>query len=111
LLANAALFEVFFGGMVIAGVQAYNSDQSEHGQETVSLLGYLGTSDFAEATFENWESEFLQMGMHVILTSISFTGDPRSPSRSTNRHRRTRTLATPPMIRMPPGRSARVAGG
>ena len=72
LLANIALFVVFFGGMVIAGVQAYNSDQTEHGQETVSLLRYLGTSDFVEATFENWESEFLQMGMYVVLTAYLF---------------------------------------
>ena len=72
LLANVALFLIFFGGMVIAGVQAYNSDQIEHGQQTISLLRYPGTSDFVEATFENWESEFLQMGMYVVLTAYLF---------------------------------------
>jgi len=72
LLANLALFVVFFGGMIIAGVQVYNNDQSEHGQGTVSLGQYLGTSDFVEATFENWESEFLQMGMYVVLTAYLF---------------------------------------
>ena len=30
------------------------------------------TGDFAEATFENWESEFLQMGMYVVLTAFLF---------------------------------------
>jgi hypothetical protein len=29
---------------------------------------YLTTRHFAEATFENWESEFLQMGAFVLLT-------------------------------------------
>ena len=38
----------------------------------VSLLGYLTTGDFVEATFENWESEFLQMGMYVVLTAFLF---------------------------------------
>ena len=38
----------------------------------MSLLGYLGTGDFVEVTFENWESEFLQMGMYVVLTAYLF---------------------------------------
>jgi hypothetical protein len=32
----------------------------------------MGTGQFIEATFENWESEFLQMGMYVILTVFLF---------------------------------------
>jgi hypothetical protein len=72
LLANAGLFLVFFAGMVLAGVRAYNGDQQAHGQAAVSLWGYLKTGDFVEATFENWESEFLQMGMYVVLTAYLF---------------------------------------
>ena len=72
LLANLGLFAVFFIGMVISGVQVYNSDQVEHGQAAVSLAGYLTSGDFVEATFENWESEFLQMGMYVVLTAFLF---------------------------------------
>jgi hypothetical protein len=72
LLANAALFVVFFAGMVLAGVRAYNGDQQAHGQAAVSLWGYLHHGDFVEATFENWESEFLQMGMYVVLTAYLF---------------------------------------
>jgi hypothetical protein len=69
LVANLALFAVFFGGMIGSGVRVYNSDQIEHGQPAVSLAGYLTSGDFVEATFENWESEFLQMGMYVVLTA------------------------------------------
>jgi Domain of unknown function (DUF6766) len=29
---------------------------------------YLATGHFVEATFENWESEFLQMASYVLLT-------------------------------------------
>jgi hypothetical protein len=72
LLANLGLFAAFFAGMVISGVQVYNSDQLEHGQPAVSLAGYLTSGDFVESTFENWESEFLQMGMYVVLTAFLF---------------------------------------
>ena len=72
LVANLALFAVFLGGMVLSGVRAYNDEQVEHGGEIVSLPGYLMTGDFVEATFENWESEFLQMGMYVVLTVFLF---------------------------------------
>ena len=72
LLANLLLFVVFIGGMILTGVRVYNDEQAEHGGEPVSLLGYLGTGDFAEATFENWESEFLQMGSYVLLTAYLF---------------------------------------
>jgi len=72
LLANIGLFLAFFGGMVLSGAADYSSDQLAHGQPPVTVLGYLGTGAFLEATFENWESEFLQMGMYVILTVFLF---------------------------------------
>jgi hypothetical protein len=72
LIANLALFLIFFGGMVLSGVRVYNSNQLEHGEQPVSLAGYLLSGDFYEATFENWESEFLQMGMYVVLTAFLF---------------------------------------
>lgn len=72
LLANIGLFLVFFGGMVVSGAAEYSEDQLAHGEPGVTLLGYLGTGAFLEATFENWESEFLQMGMYVILTVFLF---------------------------------------
>ncbi|MDN4643803.1 hypothetical protein QCD75_07355 [Arthrobacter sp. PsM3] len=72
LLANIGLFLMFFGGMVFSGAADYSEDQLAHGEPAVSVLGYLGTGAFLEATFENWESEFLQMGMYVILTVFLF---------------------------------------
>ncbi len=68
LFANLALFVIFFCGMAITGFNTYNQDQLDHGQSAVSFTAYLGTGAFGEATFENWESEFLQMGMYVVLT-------------------------------------------
>jgi hypothetical protein len=73
LLACLGLFAVFFVGMVVSGAATYNQEQHEHGsQEQISVLQYLRTGDFVEATFENWESEFLQMGMYVVLTALLF---------------------------------------
>jgi len=72
MLANVGLFVVFFGGMVVSGAAEYSADQVSHGQAAVGIFEYLGTGAFLEATFENWESEFLQMGMYVVLTVFLF---------------------------------------
>lgn len=73
LLACLGLFAVFFAGMVVSGAATYNEERNEHGDtQAVSVWGYLGTGDFVEATFENWESEFLQMGMYVVLTAFLY---------------------------------------
>jgi hypothetical protein len=82
LLANILLFVVFFGGMAATGFRVYNDDQLEHGQAVVSLTRYLTSGDFIEATFENWESEFLQMASYVILTVFLFqrgSSESKSP--------------------------------
>jgi hypothetical protein len=58
--------------MVVSGASDYSEDQLAHGQPAVTVAEYLATGAFLEATFENWESEFLQMGMYVILTVFLF---------------------------------------
>ncbi|OBF17552.1 DUF6766 family protein [Mycobacterium sp. ACS4331] len=72
LIACLLLFTVFFGGMVIAGHATYDEHQQQHGGASVSIFDYVRTGDFVEATFENWESEFLQMGMYVVLTAFLY---------------------------------------
>ena len=72
LLANLALFLVFLGGTAVSGWNQYNEEQLAHGQAVETLWGYLGTGAFGEAVFENWESEFLQMGMYVVLTAYLY---------------------------------------
>ena len=63
-----ALFLICMAGQVWSGWYAYNEDRRAHGQTAVTLAEYLGTGHFGEATFENWESEFLQMAFYVLLT-------------------------------------------
>jgi len=72
LLANLLLFIVFFGGMIASGYRVYNDEQIQHGQQAESIVRYLTSGDFFEATSENWESEFLQMGMYVVLTAFLY---------------------------------------
>lgn len=72
LLANLALFLIFFGGMILSGAATYSEEQQAHGEPGVSVLQFLGTGEFVEATFENWESEFLQMALYVVLTVFLF---------------------------------------
>lgn len=61
-------FLTFLVGQSVTGLMEYNSDQQEHNQPTIGYAEYLVSGHFLEATMENWESEFFQMGMYVILT-------------------------------------------
>jgi hypothetical protein len=70
---SLAMLILFIGsllGQSSTGHRVYNQDQLEHGEAEVSYLGYLKTGHFVEAVFENWESEFLQMAMYVVLTAV-----------------------------------------
>jgi hypothetical protein len=73
------MFLVFLVGQLITGRHEYNNEQVEHGGRTVTISEYLSTGHFYEALFENWESEFLQMAVFVLLTTILVQkGSPES---------------------------------
>jgi hypothetical protein len=63
-----ALFLALLAAQALTGVHEYNNDQREHGGSPLTLIGYLASGHFLEATAENWESEFLQMAAYVFLT-------------------------------------------
>lgn len=67
-LAMLALFGCSAVGQVAAGFHVHNDELADLGAKTLSLGGYLSSGAFAEAVFENWESEFLQMAVFVLLT-------------------------------------------
>jgi hypothetical protein len=62
-------FFVFWFLQSVAGLSHYNEGQKEHGRPEIGWGEYLGSGEFVEATFENWESEFLQMAAFVFLAS------------------------------------------
>ena len=66
------LFLLTMAGQIAFGWRAYNADQRDHGEPAVTLTAYLGTGHFGEATFENFESEFLQMAFYVVLTAFLY---------------------------------------
>jgi hypothetical protein len=56
-------------GQTVTGFHEYNKERKEEYKvEPVSLPAYLSSGHFIQATFENWESEFLQMALFVVLT-------------------------------------------
>lgn len=55
-------------GQIVAGRSVYNEELVKGGAAPLSMAAYLTSGHFVSATFENWESEFLQMGMYVLLT-------------------------------------------
>lgn len=64
------VFAIF--GQAYAGYLESNEDRTQHGQSPLTFGAYLGSAHFMEATMENWESEFLQMGVFVILTAFLY---------------------------------------
>lgn len=67
-IAMFTLFFFSFVGQYLTGIAQYNEDRETHRMPPVGYVEYLTEGHFIEATFENWESEFLQMGMYVVLT-------------------------------------------
>jgi hypothetical protein len=67
-LAALGFFLVSFAGQIVTGHAVYNQEQLEHASAVIGLGEYLRSGHFWEATAENWESEFLQMAVFVVLT-------------------------------------------
>ncbi|HEX8287435.1 MAG TPA: DUF6766 family protein [Pyrinomonadaceae bacterium] len=79
-----ALFAFSLVGQYFTGYHEYNEDRSEHRLPAVGYVEYFGEGHFIEAVFENWESEFLQMGMFVLLTVFLFqkgSAESKDPAR------------------------------
>jgi len=78
-LVLMACFVVFLTGQMVTGYYEYNAEQQQDGEAQVSPREYFRTGHPWEATFENWESEFLQMALFVLLTTFLVQkGSPES---------------------------------
>jgi hypothetical protein len=67
-LVTLLVFFLCVAGLVLTGHDEFNAEQIAHHGPTISLSSYLVEGHFWEAMFENWESEFLQMGAYILLT-------------------------------------------
>jgi hypothetical protein len=73
------LFAVVIVGQAVAGLAVRNDELRTHGRPSIGFGTYVTTGHFIEAVFENWESEFLQMGALVVLTIfLRQSGSPES---------------------------------
>jgi hypothetical protein len=78
-LAMFGFFLVFLVAQSVAGYKTSNSENEQHRQPKESYGQYLTSGAFVEATFENWESEFLQLSAYVFLTAFLIQkGSPES---------------------------------
>jgi hypothetical protein len=66
------LFLLSLFGQVVTGLKEHNQDMLEEGGRQLTLFQYFTSGHFLESTFENWESEFLQMALFVILTMFLY---------------------------------------
>ncbi len=76
-----ALFLICIIGQFFTGWKEHNSEREDEGMAILSATEYIGSGHFIQATFENWESEFLQMALFVLLTvSLRQKGSSESKS-------------------------------
>jgi hypothetical protein len=67
-IAFFVLFLITIIGQVFSGLAEHNKEMRQEGGQPSSITQYLASGHFIQATFENWESEFLQMAFFVVFT-------------------------------------------
>lgn len=67
-LAFGALFLAALVGQAFSGWQQFNDQQVGEQLDTVGFWAYVASSDFAVDVAENWQSEFLQFLLYLVLT-------------------------------------------
>jgi hypothetical protein len=79
MIAMATIFLAAWAMQSVTGWTAFNDEQREHEEPTVSWAGYLARPDFWEKTFQNWQSEFLAVGTMAVFTIyLRQRGSPES---------------------------------
>jgi hypothetical protein len=67
-LVFLAFFLAALAGQAIAGWHEYNNDALAHQEATIEFGRYLVSSSFGNAVMENWQSEYLQFTLYILLT-------------------------------------------
>ena len=66
------LFLVSIAGQMFTGLREHNTEMLEEGGQQLAMGQYLLSGHFLQSTFENWESEFFQMALFVILSMFLY---------------------------------------
>lgn len=73
------IFLLTWLGQSFTGVREYNQDQVSHGQQAIAWSSYVRNADFWERSFQNWQSEFLAVGIMAIFSVyLRQRGSPES---------------------------------
>ena len=67
-LAFGGLLLLALVGQALWGLAGVNGDARDHGLATIGLGEYLTSSNFAVDVAENWQSEYLQFLLFILLT-------------------------------------------
>src|SRR5688572_889260 len=67
-LAFLAMMLVSVVGHALAGWKVENEERARAGEPSQTVAEYIAGGAFQSTLFENWESEFLQMALFVLLT-------------------------------------------
>lgn len=67
-LVAGGFFVMFMVLQFFSGYGSFIHEQEKHGIPDISHIAYLIEPHFWSALFENWESEFLQMGLLVVAS-------------------------------------------
>jgi hypothetical protein len=67
-IAFGLLFLAALAGQSIAGWHAFNAEQLEHHEQVVTWGRYVTSASFGVAVLENWQSEYLQFTLFILLT-------------------------------------------
>jgi hypothetical protein len=62
------LLLVFVVGQAVSGLAEYNESARTDGLQQLSMLRYVTSSSFAVDLLENWQSEYLQFTLYILLT-------------------------------------------
>ena len=62
------LLLVFVVGQAVSGLAEYNETARTIGLQQISMLRYVSSSSFAVDLLENWQSEYLQFTLYIMLT-------------------------------------------
>lgn len=65
-------FLVSLGAQMIMGLKEHNEEMMNEGGQVLGMGQYLFSGHFLQATFENWESEFLQMAMFLVFSMFLY---------------------------------------
>lgn len=80
-LVFLSFFIIAIAAQAFTGWKQYNQQLVEENAKEISFSAYLTSGHFISATFENFESEFLQMTLYVLLTiSLRQIGSAESKS-------------------------------